>query len=86
MVVNAKKVQRLMREDNLLAERKAPFLKSPADRPRPFFFKPEKCRCTPVTSDLSAATLLARGRLCGLVHAFYPRVGKSIASDAQHVA
>jgi len=33
MVVNAKKVLRLMREDNLLAQRKAPFLKPPADRP-----------------------------------------------------
>ena len=34
MVVNAKKVLRLMREDNLLAQRKAPFLKPPAERPR----------------------------------------------------
>ncbi|MBR0835021.1 transposase, partial [Bradyrhizobium manausense] len=33
MVVNAKKVQRLMRQDNLLAQRKAPFLKPPAERP-----------------------------------------------------
>jgi putative transposase len=33
MVVNAKKVLRLMREDNLLAQRKAPFLKPPAERP-----------------------------------------------------
>ena len=33
MVVNAKKVQRLMREDNLLAQRKTPFLKPPAERP-----------------------------------------------------
>lgn len=32
MVVNAKKVLKLMREDNLLAQRKAPFLKPPADR------------------------------------------------------
>jgi putative transposase len=37
MVVNAKKVQRLMREDNLLAQRKAPFLKPPADRPSAAF-------------------------------------------------
>ena len=34
MVVNAKKVLRIMREDNLLAQRKAPFLKPPAERPR----------------------------------------------------
>jgi len=33
MAVNAKKVLRLMREDNLLAQRKAPFLKPPAGRP-----------------------------------------------------
>ena len=33
MVVNAKKVQRLMRQDNLLAQRKTPFLKPPAERP-----------------------------------------------------
>jgi putative transposase len=33
MVVNAKKVLKLMREDNLLAQRKAPFLKPPAERP-----------------------------------------------------
>ncbi|KRR19995.1 IS3 family transposase [Bradyrhizobium retamae] len=33
MVVNAKKILRLMREDNLLAQRKAPFLKPPAERP-----------------------------------------------------
>ena len=33
MVVNAKKAQRLMREDNLLAQRKTPFLKPPAERP-----------------------------------------------------
>jgi transposase InsO family protein len=33
MVVNAKKVLRLMREDNLLAQRKLPFLKPPAERP-----------------------------------------------------
>jgi putative transposase len=33
MVLNAKKVLRLMREDNLLAQRKAPFLKPPAERP-----------------------------------------------------
>jgi len=33
MIVNAKKVLRLMREDNLLAQRKAPFLKPPAARP-----------------------------------------------------
>jgi len=33
MVVNAKKVLRLMRQDNLLAQRKTPFLKPPAERP-----------------------------------------------------
>ena len=33
MVVNAKKVQRLMRQDNLLAQRRTPFLKPPAERP-----------------------------------------------------
>lgn len=33
MVVNAKKVLRLMREDNLLAQRKTPFLKPPVQRP-----------------------------------------------------
>ncbi|MGC2087076.1 MAG: DDE-type integrase/transposase/recombinase [Bradyrhizobium sp.] len=31
--MNAKKVLRLMREDNLLAQRKTPFLKPPAERP-----------------------------------------------------
>jgi putative transposase len=40
MVVNAKKVQRLMREDNLLAQRKAPFLKTPTDRPSAFLIVP----------------------------------------------
>ena len=33
MVVNAKKVQRLMRQDNLLAQRRTPFLKPSAERP-----------------------------------------------------
>ena len=33
MVVNAKKILRLMREDNLLAQRKTPFLKPPAQPP-----------------------------------------------------
>jgi putative transposase len=33
MVVNAKKVLRFMRQDNLLAQRKTPFLKPPAERP-----------------------------------------------------
>jgi putative transposase len=33
MVVNAKKILRLMREDNLLAQRKAPFLRPPTERP-----------------------------------------------------
>jgi transposase InsO family protein len=36
MVVNAKKVQRLMRQDNLLAQRRTPFLKPPAERPSGF--------------------------------------------------
>jgi putative transposase len=44
MVVNAKKVQRLMREDNLLAQRKAPFLKPPADRPSSFLIVPNLVR------------------------------------------
>jgi transposase InsO family protein len=43
-VVNAKKVQRLMREDNLLAQRKAPFLKPPADRPSTFLIVPNLVR------------------------------------------
>ncbi len=44
LVVNAKKVQRLMREDNLLAQRKAPFLKPPADRPSAFLIVPNLVR------------------------------------------
>ena len=44
MVVNAKKVQRLMREDNLLAQRKAPFLKTPAGRPSAFLIVPNLVR------------------------------------------
>jgi putative transposase len=44
MVVNAKKVQRLMREDNLLAQRKAPFLTTPADRPSAFHVVPNLVR------------------------------------------
>jgi putative transposase len=44
MVVNAKKVQRLMREDNLLAQRKAPFLTTPADRPSAFHAVPNLVR------------------------------------------
>src|SRR5882762_8257418 len=44
MVVNAKKVQRLMRGDNLLAQRKAPFLKTPADRPSAFLIAPNLVR------------------------------------------
>ena len=44
MVVNAKKVQRLMREDNLLAQRKAPFLKPPADKPSAFLIVPNLVR------------------------------------------
>ena len=44
MVVNAKKVQRLMREDNLLAQRKVPFLKPPADRPSAFLIVPNLVR------------------------------------------
>ena len=44
MVVNAKKVQRLMREDNLLAQRKVPFLKTPADRPSAFLIVPNLVR------------------------------------------
>jgi putative transposase len=44
MVVNGKKVQRLMREDNLLAQRKAPFLKTPADRSSAFLIVPNLVR------------------------------------------
>ncbi|MFG3594637.1 transposase [Bradyrhizobium sp. RDI18] len=44
MVVNAKKVQRLMREDNRLAQRKVPFLKPPADRPSAFLIVPNLVR------------------------------------------
>ena len=44
MVVNGKKVQRLMREDNLLAQRKAPFLKPPAERPSAFLIVPNLVR------------------------------------------
>ena len=44
MVINAKRVQRLMREDNLLAQRKAPFLKTPADRPSVFLIVPNLVR------------------------------------------
>jgi transposase InsO family protein len=44
MVVNAKKIQRLMREDNLLAQRKAPFLKPPPDRPSAFLIVPNLVR------------------------------------------
>src|SRR3954453_1923530 len=44
MVVNAKKVLKLMREDNLLAQRKAPFLKPPAERPSGFLVVPNLIR------------------------------------------
>jgi transposase InsO family protein len=44
MVVNAKKVRRLMREDNLLAQRKTPFLKPPAERPSGFLVVPNLIR------------------------------------------
>jgi len=44
MVVNAKKVLRLMREDNLLAQRKTPFLKPPAERPRDVLVVPNLVR------------------------------------------
>ncbi|TYO68254.1 IS3 family transposase [Bradyrhizobium hipponense] len=44
MVVNAKKVLRLMREDNLLAQRKAPFLKPPAERSRNIVVVPNLVR------------------------------------------
>src|SRR5207245_220937 len=44
MVVNAKKVQRLMREDNLLAQRKTPFLKPPSERPSGFLVVPNLIR------------------------------------------
>jgi putative transposase len=44
MVVNAKKVQRLMREDNLLAQRKTPFLKPPSERPSGFLVVPNLVR------------------------------------------
>jgi putative transposase len=44
MVVNAKKVQRLMREDNLLAQRKVPFLKPPTEKPSGFLIVPNLVR------------------------------------------
>ena len=44
MVVNAKKILRLMREDNLLAQRKVPFLKPPAERPRDVLVVPNLVR------------------------------------------
>jgi putative transposase len=44
MIVNAKKVQRLMREDNLLAQRKTPFLKPPSERPSGFLVVPNLIR------------------------------------------
>ena len=44
MVVNAKKVLRLMREDNLLAQRKASFLKPPAARPTAVLVVPNLVR------------------------------------------
>lgn len=44
MVVNAKKVLRLMREDNLLAQRKTPFLKPPSERPSGFIVVPNLVR------------------------------------------
>lgn len=44
MVVNAKKILRLMRDDNLLAQRKAPFLKPPAERPGAILVVPNLVR------------------------------------------
>jgi len=44
MVVNGKKIQRLMREDNLLAQRKAPFLKPPTEKPSAFLIVPNLVR------------------------------------------
>jgi putative transposase len=44
LAVNAKKVQRLMREDNLLAQRKTPFLKPPSERPSGFLVVPNLIR------------------------------------------
>jgi putative transposase len=44
MVVNGKKIQRLMREDNLLAQRKTPFLKPPAERLSAFLIVPNLVR------------------------------------------
>jgi putative transposase len=44
MVVNAKKVQRLMRDDNLLAQRRTPFLKPPSERPSGFLVVPNLIR------------------------------------------
>jgi putative transposase len=43
-VVNAKKIQRLMREDNLLAQRKTPFPKPPVERPSGFLVVPNLVR------------------------------------------
>ncbi len=42
--MNAKKVQRLMRQDNLLAQRRTPFLKPPAERPSGFLVVPNLVR------------------------------------------
>ena len=44
VIVNAKRVQRLMREDNLLAQRKTPFLKPPSERPSGFLVVPNLTR------------------------------------------
>lgn len=44
MVVNGKKVLKLMREDNLLAQRKAPFFRPPAERPKDVLVVPNLVR------------------------------------------
>jgi putative transposase len=43
-VANAKKVLRLMREDNLLAQRRKPYLAPPAGKPEPFVIVPNLIR------------------------------------------
>lgn len=44
VIVNAKRVLRLMREDNLLAQRKTPFLKPPSERPSSLLVVPNLIR------------------------------------------
>jgi putative transposase len=63
VVVNAKKVQRLMREDNLLAQRKTPFLKPPSERPSGFLVVP-KCAAAQTPQQGTAPVGETGGRRC----------------------